>query len=288
VYVAWSTPEEYTFMALDHSGNLVWRRNLGPFDSQHSCGTSPIVYEDMVILNNDQDGPSYLIAVDRKTGETVWQKEREIAVVAYSTPCLYEPEGKPAELIFNSQAHGITSVDPRTGKTNWEAKGVLDKRSVSSSVISSGLAIATCGSGGGGNYVVAVRPGTVDPSGQPKEVWRYTKGGAAPYVPTVLAKGKHLFLWSDQGIVSCLDGATGEQIWQKRVGGNYSGSPICVNDKLYCMSDEGECVVVSATENYELFGKMPLGEFSRSTPSAAHGRLYLRTYSHVISIGGKK
>jgi outer membrane protein assembly factor BamB len=288
VYVAWSTPEEYTLLAFDHSGNLVWKRDLGPFVSQHSCGTSPVLYENLVIINNDQDGPSYLIAVDRKTGDTVWQKDRETAVVAYSTPCLYEPEGKPAELIFNSQAHGITSIDPLTGKLNWEAKGVLDKRSVSSPVIASGLAIATCGSGAGGNYVVAVRPGSADPSGQPKEVWRMTKSGSAPYVPTVLAKGDLLFLWSDQGIVSCLKGATGEEIWQKRVGGNYSGSPVCVNDRLYCMSDEGECVVLAASEKYELLGRMPLGESSRSTPAVAGGRMYLRTYSHLMSIGGKQ
>ncbi|MBI3465901.1 MAG: PQQ-binding-like beta-propeller repeat protein [Planctomycetes bacterium] len=269
VYVCWSTPDEYTLMAFDHSGNLVWKRDLGQFTSQHSCGTSPIVYQDLVILGNDQDGPSYLIAVNRKTGETVWQKPRETAVVAYSTPCIYQPPGKPAELIFNSQAHGVTSLDPLTGKTNWELKGVFDKRSVSSPVIVSGLIIGSCGSGaGGGDYVAAVRPGTIDPSGQPKEVWRMTKAKATPYVPTMVAKGELLFLFG-KGIVTCMKGATGEEIWQKSIGGNFFGSPVCVNDRLYCMREDGECLVLAATDKYELLGSTPLGDSSRSTPAVA-------------------
>jgi outer membrane protein assembly factor BamB len=288
VYIAWSTPEEYTLLALDHSGNLVWKRDLGAYTSQHSCGTSPIVYENLVILGNDQDGPSFLIAVDRMTGETVWQKPRETAVVAYSTPCIYRPPGKPAELIFHSQAHGITSVNPLTGETIWEAKGVFDKRSVSSPVIASGLVIGSCGSGaGGGDYVAAVRPGTADPSGRPKEIWRMTKALATPYVPTMLARGDLLFLFG-KGLVTCLKSATGEEVWQERVGAKFFGSPVCVNDRLYCLSEDGDCFVIAASEKYELLGRTPLGDASRSTPAVANGRMYLRTFSHLVSIGGKK
>jgi outer membrane protein assembly factor BamB len=170
-YFVWSSPEEYTLLAIDHAGNEVWRRDLGPFISQHSCGISPIVYQDLVILGNDQDGDMmgktggkcFLIAVDRKTGETRWQIDRQAAVVAYSTPCIYQPEGGEPELIFNSQAHGITSLNPKTGKLNWEVNGVFDKRSVSSSLLAGGLLIGSCGSGGGGNYLVAVRPGSSEP-----------------------------------------------------------------------------------------------------------------------------
>lgn len=288
VYVAWTAPEEYTLMALDHDGHDVWQRNLGPYVSQHSGGTSPIIYQDMVILGNEQgdedaNGISFLIAVDRRTGETRWQRARKTEQVAYSTPCVFSQPGKPDELIFNSGAHGVTSVDPKTGNVNWELD-VLDKRSVSSPVIAAGLVFATCGSGGGGNYVAAVKPGSKDV--QPEIAYRVDD--SAPYVPTVVAQGDRLFLWSDAGVVSCLNAASGEQIWKKRVGGNYSGSPVIVGDKLVCISMDGTAVVLSASDEYELLGKNPLGEESRSTPSVAGGRLYLRTYSHLISIGGKK
>jgi outer membrane protein assembly factor BamB len=290
VYFVWSAPEEYTLLALDHSGREIWRRDLGPFVSQHSCGTSPIVYEDLVILGNEQDleggGESFLIAVDRRTGETAWKTPRKSAVVAYSTPCLYKPAGGPVEVIFNSQAHGMMAVDPRTGNVDWEVPGILDKRSVSSPVITaSGLITASCGSGGGGNYLVAVKPATATNPDSGTAAYKIDKGG--PYVPTPLAKGDFVFLWSDAGIVTCAREKTGEIVWQKRVGGTYYGSPICVDDRLFCTNTDGEVVVVSATAEFEELARNPLGEVSHSTPAVAGGRMYVRTLNHLVSVGGK-
>jgi outer membrane protein assembly factor BamB len=96
-----------------------------------------------------------------------------------------------------------------------------------------------------------------------------------------------VFLWSDAGVVSCLEAAGGKPIWKKRIGGSFSGSPVIAGDKLICMSMDGTAVVLAASDEYQLLGKNPLGEESRSTPSIAGGRLYLRTYSHLISLGGK-
>lgn len=278
VYVSWTAPEEFTLMALDHNGRDVWKLNLGPFNSQHSGGTSPIVYEDMVVIGNEQDGDSFLTAVACKDGHTIWRTPRETAVVAYSTPCVYHPPQGPEQLIFNSQSHGISGIDPHNGKTLWEFKEAFDKRSVSSPVIAGGLIFGSCGSGGGGNYVVAVKPGTT-----PELAYKVTE--QAPYVPTIVAKGDLAFLWSDKGIVKCIKAATGDVVWRERVGKNYSGSPICVGDYLYCVSEDGTVVVLSATENYQLFSENSLGEDCRSTPAVAGGRLYLRTYTHLISLG---
>jgi outer membrane protein assembly factor BamB len=295
VYVCWSCPERYTLLALTHDGEPVWERDLGPYVSQHSCGTSPIVYEDLVILANDQDGAdrehpevqgtSFLIAVDRRTGETRWQTPRRSEQVAYSTPCVYQPPDGPPQLIFNSGAHGITSIDPATGHVNWEID-VLDKRSVSSPIIAGGLIFGSTGSGGGGNYVAAVRPGSSDGRLAPQLVYRIDN--QAPYVPTAIAVGELLFLWSDGGIVTCLHAATGKTLWRQRVGGSFSGSPICVDGKLYAIDDDGTVVVLAAAEEYKLLGRTNLGEESRSTPAVAGGRMYLRTYSHLISVGGPK
>ena len=297
VYVVWSTPDEYSLIALTHDNEEVWRKDLGPFISQHSCGTSPIIYENLIILGNEQDakseqdpdvkGVSFLIAVDRRTGETVWQVPRESKIVPYSTPAIYHaPGGGPAELLFNSTAHGITSLDPLTGKFNWEVGGLLDKRSCSSPVLlSSGLITASCGSGGGGNYIVAVKPATKAAPNSGSVAYKFDKG--APYVPTPLAKGDMLFLWSDGGVVSCLDAASGDLHWQRRVGGNYFGSPVCVDDRLFCVSTEGDVVVVAAKKEYELLAKNPLGEVCHSTPAVAGGRMYVRTYEHLTSVGGK-
>ncbi|HVX10671.1 MAG TPA: PQQ-binding-like beta-propeller repeat protein [Pirellulales bacterium] len=288
VYCCWSTPDEYTLVALDHDGREAWQAKLGPFVSQHSCGVSPVVYGDLVVLGNDQgdenhQGTSSLVAVDRRTGERRWKLDRRTATVAYSTPCVYQPKGDEPELIFNSEAHGITSIDPASGRVNWEI-GVLAKRSVSSPVIAGGLIFGSCGSGGGGNYVVAVRP-PHDKGSSPEIAYKVTT--SAPYVPTPVALGDLIFLWSDNGIVTCLRAATGESVWQKRVGGNYHGSPVCVGGRLYCLREDGEVTVVAASDHYELLGRNQLGEETRSTPAVAGGRMYLRSCSHLVSVGGK-
>lgn len=287
VYCCWSTPDEYTLLALDHDGRDVWRKNLGPFVSQHSCGVSPVVYGDLLVLGNDQgdenhQGTSSLLAVDRHTGEVRWKLDRSTATVAYSTPCVFKRDGGDAELIFNSESHGITSVDPASGRVNWEL-GVFKKRSVSSPIIAGGLIFGSCGSGGGGNYVVALRPPT-DPGASPEIAYKIES--SAPYVPTLLAVGDLVFLWSDNGIVTCARTSNGEIVWQKRVGGNYHGSPISAGGHLYCIRDDGEVTVVAAAEKYELLGRNPLGEESRSTPAVAGGRMYLRSCSHLVSVGG--
>ena len=277
VYLLLVTPEHYRVVAFTHSGQEAWTADLGPFASQHGFGTSPILHDGMLIANNDQDGESFLFALNCRDGKEIWRAARRTAVVAYSTPCVYRAPGGTSEIIFNSEAHGISSIDPRDGKTNWEL-GVFDKRSVSSPIVVAGLVFGSCGSGGGGNYVVGVRPGR-----SPEEVFRFEK--QAPYVPTSVARGNLLFLWGDNGIVSCVEVPTGSLIWQKRVGGNFSSSPVRGGDYVYCVSVEGDVVVLAAKGEYELLGRMPLGEVCRSTPAIAGGRLYLRTQSHLYSLG---
>ena len=156
------------------------------------------------MLGNDQDGASFLTAVNCSNGEERWRAERRSAVVAYSTPCVFYPPGGRPELIFNSEAHGISAIDPQDGHTKWELS-VFDKRSVSSPIVAAGLVFGTCGSGGGGTYIVAVKPGST-----PEVAYKITD--AAPYVPTLLSKGELLYSWSDKGVVSCLKAATGEKI----------------------------------------------------------------------------
>ena len=191
-----------------------WRCYLEParqaFVSQHSCSISPIVYDDMVVLGNDQGdenhaGASSVLAVDHRDGALRWKLERRTATVAYSTPCVYRPPGGQPELIFNSEAHGVTSIDPASGQVNWEVS-VFKKRSVSSTVIACGLILGSCGSGGGGSYLVAVRPPS-DVESSPSIAYKLES--STPYVPTPLALGELAFVWSHTGIVTCVRAATG-------------------------------------------------------------------------------
>jgi outer membrane protein assembly factor BamB len=286
VYACWSAPASYRLVALTHDGEKVWEKELGPFVSQHGGGASPIVYQDQVVLANEQDGPSFLIAVAAATGKTLWQTPRNTNQTAYATPCVYEPKDGPATLIFASQAHGLAAVAPDSGKVAWELPDLFDKRVVSSPVLAAGLIIGTCGSGGGGNYLVAVTPG--DAAKDRKPAVAYTIRRSAPYVPTSVCVGDRLFLWSDAGIVSCVQAASGEVKWQERVGGNYFSSPVWVDGRLFGISTKGEVVVLEASDRFEILARNPLGETTHSTPAVAGGRMYIHTAKHLISVGGRK
>jgi outer membrane protein assembly factor BamB len=115
-------------------------------------------------------------------------------------------------------------------------------------------------------------------------VWRITRG--APLCPTPLVEKDLLFLWSDNGLVTCADVRTGKTYWQKRVGGTYYSSPIFVGEHIYNTSVDGECVVITATKEYQLVARNDLGEGSHATPAVSDGVMYLRTFSRLFSLGG--
>ena len=286
MYASWTTPKEVTLLALDHSGKQKWRRNLGSFRSRHGSATSPIIYKTLVILANDQMNQSFIIAVDRETGETRWKLARPTTVAAYSTPCIYRPAGGRAELVFTCSMRGIVSVSPEAGTVNWELSGIFPRRCACSPVFAPGIIFGSCGMGGRGVQAVAVRPGSKEKNVEPKVAYKLGKPSAM-YVPTPLVKGDLIFLWGDAKTVTCLRVSTGEVVWTGEVGGDYYGSPVCVNGRLYCISKKGEVAVVAASEKFELLAKNPLGEKSYATPAVAGGRMYLRTYTHLISLGGK-
>jgi outer membrane protein assembly factor BamB len=295
VYMVWNEPERFMLVALTHDGKQVWQRDLGPFVSQHGSGISPILYNDKIILGNEQDerkadprhstdGKSFLIALEAKTGKTVWKTPRKNVVVAYSTPCVYEPKNRAPELIFNSQGHGIYSVDPDTGKVLWEYDKAFDKRSVSSPIVAGDIIYGSCGSGGGGNFVTAVKAG--DASRGIKPQFAYDLKKSAPYVPTGVALGDLVWLWSDGGIVTCLHAPTGEMRYQERVGGSFFGSPVWIDGRLFCVSTAGELAVIDASDKFQVLHRYALNELCHSTPAVALGRLFVRTEKHLWSFGG--
>jgi len=294
VYVLFTSPEETILAALNHQGKEIWKRNFEGVHCQHGAGSSPIVYDDLVVFTHEnensssKDAKSFWIAVDCKTGETRWTLDRKTGPkTSYSTPCVYiSPDGKK-QLIFTSFSHGMTGVDPLTGKVVWEMDSAFISRVISSPVIANDLVIGTCGDYGTGKQLTAIRPDTSDKSIPPAEAYKIDSS-SVPYVPTSIAKDGMLFTFHDRGDVSCLRSDTGERIWQEKPAGRFFGSAGWVDGKLYCITTDGDVVVVKAAETYELLAINSLGETSHSTPAVSGGRMYLRTFSHLFSVGGKK
>ena len=284
VYVAFADQERFALAAYDFEGTLAWRTWLGPFVSQHGQGASPIVFEDFVIIANDQDGPSSIVACDRRTGRVVWSSMRTAREASYATPLIIEPKNQKPQLVCLTGANGLTSLDPWTGQLNWSS-GELPQRTVSCPTFANGLVFATCGQGGKGTRLIGVDPsGHGDVSETHVKVRREKE---LPYVPAMTGVGELLFLWNDNGVINCLDSLTGQTVWQERVGGNFSGSPLCIDGKLYSIEESGKVLVVEAGPVYKLLGQNPLGDPSYSTPAVANDRLYLRSFHRLACLNAK-
>jgi outer membrane protein assembly factor BamB len=296
VYVSWGTPEKLTLMALDHDGNVVWDApGLGGVKGGHGHGASPMVYGDLVVLNNDQDGDSSLLAVDRATGTLKWDIPRNSVRLTYSTPVVYENPAGNTELIFVNWIHGITAVDPASGTVNWEVACFphdAKERAIGGPVLYDDLVIATCAFVNSPKHLVAVRPSSVSATQSSQaavsgaeEIWR-VDNTTVPHIPTTLVYEDRLYTWNDQGIVTCYVAATGEKVWQKRIGGAVFGSPVCVGSRLYSITNDGEVICVATGDEFRELGRSDLGEKCQSTPAIAGGTMFIRTAGHLLSVGG--
>lgn len=288
VYAAWADGNRIVMKALRHAdGSTAWEQDLGPFKGGHGFGASPIVYRDLVVIGNDQDGESSLLALDRTTGQLRWKTERNSRRTTYSTPCVYQPSGGKPLLIFTDWNHGISAIDPADGALAWERSvfGKSTERAIGSPIIAGDLVIGTCGFVTSTKHVVAVRPGQTGQETAVDEVYHLERG--APHIPTVVAYGDLLLLWADNGVVTCCNLADGRTHWQKRIGGTYMASPVCIAGRLYNISEDGEVVVLAASRTFEELGRVQLGERCHATPAIAGGALLIRTHEHLYSIGGR-
>jgi outer membrane protein assembly factor BamB len=286
IYIIWYSKEKTELMAMDHDGKLLWQSKFGGIESRHGGGSSLVLTDKYVVFTREQEETSALtsswVAVDKRTGKTVWELERESARAnSFATPILVRTDNQEAQLIFASQAHGLTGVDPETGRVLWERKELFTARVVASPVYAEGLIII---GRKGKTFAIEWDPA----SGQAADSARYSlPPSLSPYVPTPIVVDGLLFLFMDSGTVACLQIATGELLWKERPAGDIFGSPVCVNGNLYCVTKAGTVLVLDANSDYQLSGIHDLGEGSFSTPAMCGSGMVFRTFSQLLLLGNR-
>jgi outer membrane protein assembly factor BamB len=287
VVFCWGTPKQILMTAFTHQGRELWKRDLGPFKSGHGFGVSPIIEGKLAIIPIEHGGQSAVVAVELTSGEVRWKHVRD-SKLHYATPCIRRSGKSDAEVIVTNWKQGVTALSAKTGAVVWDAD-VFDKQHVESSigspVIAGDLVLGVCGWLGYGNEVVAVKP-PASSTGAAEVKYRIKRG--APLCTTPLVVDELLFLWSDNGIVTCANAKTGESYWRKRVKGNYYSSPIAVGGRIYNVNTEGRVFVLAASQQFEQLAENTIGESSHSSPAVANGTLYWRTFTHLIALGPAK
>lgn len=283
MYVAWGEPEHVYVKHLGHDGQERWTRDFGRYVSQHGFATSPMLLDGKLYLLDSQDaeeleqgvepGEDRMISLDSKTGQTLWERKLPTKRVCYGLPSVRTLPDGSKELVCATTALGIFAMDPNTGEIRW-THDCFKQRVCSSTLLVGPLAIATHGSGGGrDNMLVAY-----DMQAK-KERFRIQR--AAPYVPTPVALGNLLFLWSDAGIVSCVRLDDGQVLWSERIGGNYYSSPILLGNRLVNVSDTGNVTSLAASDKFEKLGTIATEATVRSTLVASQDMLLMRTYEQL-------
>jgi outer membrane protein assembly factor BamB len=265
------------------SGGELWERDLGSYESEHGLAVSPILHDGLVIIANDQVGPSTVMALESETGKTVWSTARSPGKTSYSTPVLAVDGKGGMQVVCISESSGVAGLDLRTGKVGWQTPK-LPMRTVASPIAVEGLVFATCGEGGNGKYFAAIR---TDPDVPVEQRIVYERKTMLPYVPCLITREGLLFLWGDKGIIVCLELHTGKELWAERIDGAFSGSPVCIEDRLYCVAEDGTVVVLHAGRDFRELGRTVLGDDCHSTPAVANGHLYFHTFHRVIAIPAK-
>lgn len=279
VYMGWVNGGRVEALALDHAGKLLWRKDLGAFKAVHGPGASAMVIDEVVVVTNDQESPdAALYGLDRKTGASLWRTERRASRPSYATPAVREGQGGRKELVIPSPGHGLTAIDPQSGKTLWEVPGILELNVVASAALGDGLVLVTGGRGGEREGAVVALDGDAGRL-------LYRPEAKLPYVPTPVVVGGHCYLWEDQGSVTCLELKTGKQVWSHRVTGPTYTSPVSDGKRLIGISRKGELVVLAASPEYRELGRFQLPEGTHATPAMAHGSLFIRTFNHLLRVG---
>ena len=272
------SPGKMCVAAYDMSGNRQWIVRPGGFASVWGYCATPIVFEDKVIINGDHDGDAYIVALDRKTGETVWKVARENRIRSHCVPLIRTLDGRTQMMVAGS--HSIVSYDPRNGSKHWYTVGPKG-RAVASPVFASGLLLVSAAYPD--REMLAVRPHGQGDVTQTHIAWR--NGQSAPYVPSPIAVGDYFVAVSDSGIASCFDVATGKRHWRERIGKGHTAALVTAGRLVYFLSDTGVARVVRAGAEFELIAENTIGQRCYASPAISHGQIFLRSEKHLFCVG---
>ena len=281
--------------AYDLKGKLLWKKDLGVLDAgyfmapeaQWETGSSPVIHDNVVVIQADVQKNSFLAAFDARTGNELWRTART-DVPTWGTPTIHTVKGQ-TQVIVNGWRH-IGAYDFKTGKEIWKLKGTGDIP-VPTPVVHDGLVYLTSAHGPGAPVFAVRETATGDISLADGETanegiaWSHARDGG--YMCTPLVYQGLVYIVKYNGVLSVYDAKTGERKFQERLAGGtsaFTSSPIAADGKVYLASEEGHVLVLKAGPTYELLAQNDMGESVLATPAISEGTLIYRTQDHLIAI----
>jgi outer membrane protein assembly factor BamB len=294
IVVAWFGSQGV--FAYDVTGTPLWSVDLGRVDMgaydipsfEWGPASSPIIWNDLVILQVDTQADSFLLALDTATGRTIWKTDRD-ELPSWGTPTVITTRNGD-ELVTNA-SNFIRGYDPRTGKELWRLGG--SSKITAPTPFAAGDLIFVASGRGPERPIFAIRPGargdiTLAQEQTSSKAVAWSKTGRGSYMPTPLAYDGVLYVLANNGVFDAYDLQTGREIYRHRlepVGSGFSASPVAAAGRIYLSGEDGDIIVVAAGREFRQIGVNPMGELLMATPALSEGVMYVRSASSLSAIG---
>ncbi|MEY2878291.1 MAG: hypothetical protein RLZZ15_671 [Verrucomicrobiota bacterium] len=266
---------------LDRAGKIIWRNERLRFDPVPASGGSPILAGERLIYVADCATAPFVVALDKHTGKTLWKVPRTLPPkmkFSFGTPLLVEAGGRPQIVVPGGGA--VTALDPADGREIWRVRYARDSSVGPRPVFAHGLMFVAVG------YLrtelLAIRADGRGDVTDTHVAWRVTKG--APLTPALLAVGEELYGVNDAGLATCWEAKTGKVIWQEKIQGAFSASPVAADGRILFLNEEGVTTVVKASREFVVLATNPLGESALASPALADDAIFFRTSGRLWGI----
>ncbi len=295
VYITFGSPGT---AAIDtKTFKVIWQRR--DFECNHfrGAGSSPIIFRDMLLMHFDGSDHQFVVALDKRTGKTIWRTDRSIDFQdldkngkpaaegdlrkAFSTPHVVQLNGRWEMISLGAKA--AYSYDPFTGKELWRVEERGQHSASTRPVIGHGMIFYPTGFSNGQLY--AVRTGGNGLITDTHVAWRVKRG--ASNKPSILLIDDLIYMIGDTGIATCVEAKTGNVVWQQRIGGEYSASPVYADGKIWMFSEEGKTTVIKPGRTFEKLAENNLEDGFLASPAITGKAFYLRTRTHLYRIEKK-
>jgi outer membrane protein assembly factor BamB len=276
--------ESQGLYAYDMDGKLVWQKDLGDkkMRNEFGEGSTPVLYRNRLVMVWDHQGPSFIVALDTKTGDEVWRVERK-EIDTWATPLVVEHDGRAQ--VVTSGMNRLRSYDLETGKIVWESEGVT-MNAIPSPVAADGMVFVTSGFRGNNLKAIRLADARGDITGTPAIAWTLTQD--TPYVPSpLLYDGILYILKTNSGILSAFDAKTGKPHYQlQRLESvpNVFASPVGARGRVYIPGRDGTTIVIKQGPAYEVLAKNTLDDGFDASPALVENAIYLRGYKFLYAI----
>ena len=276
------------------SGQVLWTRRDLECNHYRGAGSSPILFNDVLIMHFDGSDQQYVVGLDKRTGRTRWKTTRSIDFrdlrpdgtpeaegdlrKAFATPHIVQVAGRPVLISSGAKAH--YGYEPETGKEIWR---VEDRNAHSASTRPvAGLGLVFIPTGFPKGDLIAIRPDGRGDVSSSHVVWRLGRG--VPNKPSLILLDDLIYMVNDVGIASCVEARTGQVVWTARIGGTYSASPIAAGGRIYFFSESGLTTVIAAGRTFRQLAQNQLGDGFFASPAVAGKALILRSRTEIFRV----